>query len=162
MGVKDNLKGMLEVNRRATGVLLDGITDEESLFRGEYNVNHIRWLTGHIVLHAYKRLKVMQYKVVFPDGYEKLFDRGSELMDNTDEFPSIDILRKELDDVHEKTLKYLESLSDDDLEKSIESHVPGQQTTVINAASFLCMHEFYHAGQIATLRRVLGHERTFG
>ncbi len=162
MGINDNLKGMIEMNRRATGMLLEGITEEESIFRGEYNVNHIRWLTGHVVLHAYKRLRALRNDVTIPDNYEKLFGRGSELTDNTSEYPSLDALRKELDDVHDKTLKYLETLSADDLDKEIETLVAGRKSKSIDAASFLCMHEFYHAGQIATLRRTLGHERTFG
>ena len=35
-------------------------------------------------------------------------------------------------------------------------------TSAMNAALFFCTHEFYHAGQITTLRRLLGRERSFG
>jgi uncharacterized damage-inducible protein DinB len=161
MSKKENLETLLQSTRGVVGKLLDGITEEESMLRGKDNVNHIRWQAGHIVYCAYIRLKCLHADIPFPDGYQKMFGGGSIPSDNPGDYPTMEKLREELYDLHDKTLKQLATLNDADLDRTV-SLGENRNPKSIDTALFFCAHEFYHAGQIATLNRVLGRERAFG
>lgn len=161
MSKNENLKTLLQTTRSTVARLIDGITEEESMFRGKDRVNHIRWHVGHIVYCAYIRLKCLHHDIALPTEYKIIFGGGSDVTEDPNDYPTMADLRKELYDLHDKTLKQLESLTETDLDKTI---VLGEnwKSVSIDAALFFCAHEFYHAGQIATLSRILGHDRAFG
>ena len=55
-----------------------------------------------------------------------------------------------------------ELVIDSDLAGILDSAPAFENMNALNTALILCKHEFYHAGQIAVMRRILGRERTFG
>ncbi len=53
-------------------------------------------------------------------------------------------------------------LRDADLDGILDEEPIFENTSALNTVLFFCTHEFYHAGQIAVMRRILGRERSFG
>jgi hypothetical protein len=161
MPKRDNLTYLLQVNLMALKRLLDDVTEEESLERGRDNLPHIRWLTGHLVYSAGMTARQLgaDYE---PDGaYDRLFGRGSEVTDDAGIYPPFSELREELYELHDKAIAAASVATDEELDADLPKEA-GFEATLMNAAQFLCMHTFYHAGQIAQLRRSLGRERSFG
>jgi uncharacterized damage-inducible protein DinB len=161
MGKKENLRFALDSTRSAVGRLIDDITDEESLFRGKDNLQHIRWQTGHIVYGAYLMLRTLGQAAPLPDGWYDLFHRGCTFTEDTSVYPAMAELRGKLSWYNEQITRRLETLADAELDTTLDPE-PIFETSAFNTVSFLNAHAFYHAGQIAVIRRLLGRERSFG
>jgi len=70
-------------------------------------------------------------------------------------------IRGRLREDHERLQKAIRSASPDDLERGNEIR-PGWKQNATDAVHFFAAHEFYHAGQIALIRRTLGRTGAFG
>lgn len=160
MPKSDNLQYLIDTNRAALKRLLDDVSEEESLQRGNDNLLHIRWQTGHLVHSMGSMVRVLGQAYEHPEGYEKLFAAGSEISDDPSIYPNFAALRQQLYDLHDQAHIAAGRLSDPDLDRDLP-RPSGQKMKVMDAAQFLCMHTFYHAGQITVIRRILGRERPF-
>ncbi len=158
---KNNLLKLFVINRQALGKLLEDITEEESLFQPHQSVNHIRWLTGHLAGGAGLILLAMGKPVVFSETSQKLFGGGQDLETDPEAFPSQQEIKASLFNYMEMREKALAEITEADLDKMVEP-VPGWKAPAGEIVSFMTEHEFYHAGQIAMIRRILGRERSFG
>lgn len=161
MTIKDHLMEQYKSNHGAVRRALDDIGDQESLERGGHKINHIRWNAAHLASAAGLMLRIMGGKEEFPENWHTLFARGAEFHEDPSVYPSMDLIRDKLYGTYEKMYSALEKMTVDDLETAKEI-VPEWNTTPAEALLFLCRHEFYHLGQIATLRTILGKERLFG
>jgi uncharacterized damage-inducible protein DinB len=150
---------MVNVNKTVAGRLLDDMTDEESVVMIEKIPNHIRWLTGHMVYSNGFALTQLGSKDSGWRKYEKLFGGGSEIAVDPSTYPSIAELRETLNSFYDRELELLENISDEDLERDVGEE--GKPMPAWKRFSFICMHDFYHAGQIVQIRRALGRERPF-
>lgn len=159
MNVREQLQYMVNVNKMVVGRLLDDMTDEESLVMFDKLSNHIRWLTGHIVYSNGFALTQLGSKDMDWKKYEKLFGGGSEIAGDPSIYPSIDELRETLNSFYDHELELLENISDEDLQRDVGEE--GKPMPAWKRFSFMCMHDFYHAGQIVQIRRALGRERPF-
>jgi uncharacterized damage-inducible protein DinB len=159
MSHRENLLYMLKINQSVIKKLLDDIGEEESMVQGKDDFNHIRWLTGHLYGADGYSLSVLGLKDESYSKYDKLFGGGSAVSADPKAYPSMTELREMLYKSHERLFETISRLSDVDLEKEIgegEKKQPAWQPL-----TFLCMHEFYHAGQIVYIRKMLGRERPF-
>jgi hypothetical protein len=157
----DNLMYLLKTSHGATRKTIDGVSEEESLVSIPGNPNTIRWITGHIVVSAVPQGKVLGVNLTLPEGWERMFDRGAEPSPDTSIYPSMQSLVSTLDQFHAAIQTGAAGLSDDQLDAEKEL-APGWKGSAMNLANFFCIHEFYHAGQIALIRRTLGKTRLFG
>jgi len=160
MSMKEQLKYMVNINKLVAGNILPDITEEESLVRIEKIPNHIRWQVGHMVYSAGFALMKLGDTEDDWERLKSLFAGGNELADDPSVYPSMEQLRGWLGDIHERTLKILDEVDDATLAEEIGEE--GQKRPAWQRYTFLCMHEFYHAGQIVQIRRALGRERPFG
>ncbi len=157
----ENLKDLLNTVHRATRKLLDDITEEEALFQINDNFNHITWLTGHILYSAQLILDILGEKKKLPEEWVSMFRGGHELLADSSKYPSIKDLLDRLDEFYDRIDKAVDGKSDGFLDEKVEI-VPDWIECRLNALQFFCAHEFYHAGQIAMIRKSLGRERSFG
>jgi hypothetical protein len=162
MSAKPNLQFLLSSNQGAMRRLIDDVTDDESLVRGKDDRMHIRWQTGHIVYNAWLILRTLGVKVEMPDGWYDLYKRGCDFAIDGDAYPSMDALRKQLYAYYDQINAHLAKLDDAELEKVLDPESVFKDVNALNTALFFCTHEFYHAGQIASLRRILGRDQPFG
>ena len=160
MAYREQLLYMLKTNRGVARKVLEDITEEESLARTSENLNHIRWLTGHLVYSNSYALSLLGDDSEDYKGVEKLFGAGSKVTDDSSAYPSMTSLRERLYSIHEKSIEALEKIEDTDLEREVgEGKHKGP---VWQKMTFFCMHEFYHAGQVVNVRNTIGRERPFG
>lgn len=161
MSIKEQLKYMVNINKLVAENILPDITDEESLVRIDKISNHIRWLMGHIVYSAGLSLtKLGDTRDDWEGRFKSLFAGGTEPAEDPSVYPSMDELRSWLSDIHQRTLKALDEVDEAALAEEIG--VEGQNRPAWQRYTFLCMHEFYHAGQIVQIRRALGRQQPFG
>ena len=158
---KENLRYLFKSNHGAVRILLDDITEEESMVRGKDNISHIRWQTGHLLYSAALTLKMLHDTTDIPESWYTLFGRGSDISDSADDYPSMKELRDKLYILYDRMEKRLNTITDEEFDKQVII-APGFEPTSLNGTLFFCTHEFYHAGQIAILRKMLGRERSFG
>ncbi|HUU46818.1 MAG TPA: DinB family protein [Acidobacteriota bacterium] len=159
---KSNLQFLVDANQTAVRRLIDDVTEDESLVRGQDNLLHIRWNVGHIVYNAFLVLRTLGIDAPLPGGWHELFRRGCDFSEDADAYPSMAELREKLCAYYDQINARLAVLTDTDLDGIQDSEPVFEDTSALNTSLFFCTHEFYHAGQIAVMRRILGRERTFG
>jgi len=160
MDIRDHLLYMVKTNQAVLKRLLDDVTPEDSMVRGEEQLNHICWLTGHLLNTNGYALSLTGATIEDYPEWGKIFDGGSEISDDQSVYPPWADLRERLFRIYEQMTSAYSRLSDDDLGKMVgddQSKAPLWQRL-----SFLCMHDFYHAGQIVYMRKILGRKRPFG
>ncbi len=157
----ENLTYMYRLDGRALKALVEDVTEEESLVQGKDGLNHIRWLTGHLVFESNFVLTMLGCPPVeLPESYQKLFDAGSELRADPSVYPSMAQLRTQLYEVSERVAEAVSKASDTALDEKLPKEI-GFDAVRGQAVTFMAMHTFYHCGQIAVMRRVLGRQRAF-
>jgi len=161
MDIKDYLNYMFESNHGPALKTIADVSEEESLERGRDKTNHIRWIAGHLLGSAGLTLKILKGKPSYPDEWNKLFIRAAVFSEDTSVYPSLEDLRENLKKTYENMSAALKECDIDYLETETDIF-PQWTITPAKAIMFLMRHEFYHMGQIATLRRILGRERLFG
>jgi uncharacterized damage-inducible protein DinB len=161
MNIKQALGFMLKQNEGALKKLWDEINDEESLERGKDNLNHIRWIAGHIANANGYMVNVAGGSPDIPHGWDELFRGGKEMEEDPSKYPSMKEIRNNFEANRKELYRALEEIPEVELETAKELapdwNIPPQE-----ALLFLCNHEFYHAGQISMMRNVIGKERAFG
>lgn len=161
MNKKENLKNLLKSNQEAVKKLLDDVTEEESMNRFNQPINHIRWQTGHILFYADMVAILLGNKSEISEKWSKLFRGGDELNDNASVYPAMTEIRNKLYATYDRMNKALNDIEPDVLDEEKELY-PGWTGNPMEGILMLCTHEFYHAGQITMLRKMLGRERPFG
>ncbi|HEQ99855.1 MAG TPA: DinB family protein [candidate division Zixibacteria bacterium] len=161
MDIKQALGFMLKQNQGALKKLWDEITDEESLKRGEDNLNHIRWIAGHITNSNGYMVKAAGGTPDIPPGWDELFRGGKEMEEDHSKYPSMNEISDNFDINRDELYRALEEIPVAKLETAKEL-APDWKIPPQEALLFLCSHEFYHAGQISMMRNIVGKQRAFG
>jgi uncharacterized damage-inducible protein DinB len=159
MADRNQIVYMLKMNTDTIKPLIDDINEEESMERGNHQLSHIRWLTGHLVCTYNTIQSLMGEEKTENDELKKLFDFGVEISDDPALYPSMSDLRKELFEVQKVVVEAVQNAPEAVFDKEMEWF--GSQIPVGHMLSFLCMHNFYHCGQITIIRKILGRPRPF-
>ena len=155
MSLKEDVKKSLENNTGSLKMFLKDINEEESLARPDQNINHIRWIVGHIVVHAEMMLKILKGNMEMPEGWDNMFAYKSQLLDDTSQYPSMKELLDKYDDIYNSMYARLENMSDEELKQEF-GEFWGKKEIRSNGIQWLGKHEYYHMGQITLIRKMLG------
>jgi hypothetical protein len=145
----------------ATRKLLNDITDDEALVTIGESPNHICWQTGHIITTTAHRIGCQGAKADIPKEWVRLFARGAENKGDRAAFPVYSELRTMLFSLYAQADASLAACTEEYLNSEIEM-IPGWKDLAAHYITFLLTHDFYHAGQVAIIRRHLGRSGTFG
>jgi hypothetical protein len=145
-----------------TGLLrssLDGLAGDDLWRRPTPHNNPLLWVFGHIVATRATMLGLLGDP--FDTGWGDLFTRGAALQEPS-RYPS----REAIDSVHRQVVDRLKakfaSMTDADLAApATVKQLPGAKT-VADQLAFLAFHESYHVGQLAYIRKSLGHSAVAG
>jgi uncharacterized damage-inducible protein DinB len=97
----------------------------------------------------------------FDAGWGDLFDRGAGLHDPA-RYPTRETLQGVAREVNVRLYAKLAALTDDELARpAMRSPVPSVKTTT-DLIAFLVMHDTYHVGQLAYVRKAIGHAGVAG
>jgi DinB superfamily len=138
---------------------LDGIDREHLLQRPHDGSNPLIWIAGHATTSRGSLTKMLGESVENP--WSELFKRGATI-DSSVSYPEIQEIVSLWEDATEKLMTRLKALTDEELAQPATFPVPAGDKTQRGAIVFLNYHETYHIGQMAYLRKWLGHSQLVG
>jgi uncharacterized damage-inducible protein DinB len=135
---------------------LDGLTDEELWYSPTESTNPTIWIAGHIVDTRAVVLKLLGEE--FPRPWKELFTLGSVVGDKA-QYPSVGEIQTAMRDVSERLKAALSAIADAFMAQPQSGLGLPNSVTRADEIAFLAQHEAYHVGQMAYLRKALGHGR---
>lgn len=132
---------------------LDGLSEEELWRAPTTRNNAMLWVAGHVVQTRAMMLGILGEPV--DTGWGNLFDRGAALVE-AGHYPKKDEIERVMRDVSPRLRATLTSLTEDALNRAATLHVPGTRT-VADELAFFALHDSYHVGQLAYIRKSLGY-----
>lgn len=138
---------------------LDGLTDAELWQRPTPHNNPLLWVFGHIVATRATMLGLLGEPL--DTGWGELFTRGATLHESS-RYPSRDDIERVHRNVVDRLKAKFASLTEADLAgPATGKPLPGAKT-VADQLAFLAFHESYHVGQLAYIRKSIGHSAVAG
>ena len=132
---------------------LEGLTQEE-LWRAPTDRNNgLLWVTGHLVQTRAMILRLLGEPV--ETGWGDLFERGAKVS-NAKRYPERDEIERVMRDVASRIQTKLASLEDEYLAGPATMELPNA-TTMADQLAFFALHDSYHVGQMAYIRKSLGY-----
>jgi hypothetical protein len=151
----------IDFARRYTLERLDTVPLSEWFAIPPGGVSHIAWQVGHLAMAEYRlcigrlRPRTTADEELIPDVFLKTFGRESQPNAVTGYTP--EEVRSVFTRVHAQVMTELSSYPDADLDSA--PLVPHPLfSTRIAGLRYAPLHEMIHCGQIAMLRRMLGHK----
>jgi hypothetical protein len=138
---------------------LEGISSDEWCTCPGEGSNPLTWVAGHIVWARSRALSFLG--ITWSRPWLPLFTRGAKAGD-TAEYPSPDEVVLAWQEVKTALDAALEDASPETLSAPCPPGPPSFDGTVGGLLSFFALHESYHVGQAAYLRRWLGHGQIAG
>ena len=137
---------------------IEGLSEDDLWHRPSPDNNPMFWLLGHIVHTRGSVLRLLGDS--FRTGWGDVFQRGSTVRKPSD-YPSLDqieIFRKE---TASRLASRLASVTDEQLAAEATYKLPGC-SVLADQIGFLALHESYHVGQLAYIRKMLGRSGIVG
>ena len=163
MNTLELLRTQIESPKEMTASLLADMRDAPLTFPTPNGGNHPTWIAGHL---AYAEANLIQHMLEGKENplldWKSLFGAGTEPTDDASAYPPLSDLLAKWDDVRTYTLKFIDSLTEADLDKSSLNPPPGREAffgTFGKVLSMVALHPLMHRGQVADARRAAGRER---
>ncbi|MFZ0964082.1 MAG: DinB family protein [Terriglobia bacterium] len=153
-----NIAGIFKTNTGLFKKTIQGIPPDRLLARPGDDSNHLLWIAGHVVVHRAKVLKLLGQEWSAP--WEGLFARGAKLA-APGEYPGIAELTQVWDDVSARLASSLAGASPEALAEPVSKGIT-LDGKISGQIAFLSLHEAYHVGQMAYLRKWLGFGQAVG
>ena len=147
------------VNDSLAARSFEKVTDEEIWHRPTDKSNPMLWIFGHMVNTRAAMLKMLGEP--FDTGWGDLFDRGAGLHDPA-RYPAREAVQNVARDVNSRLYAKLASLTDGELASPATRSFTPAVKTVTDQIAFLVMHDTYHVGQLAYVRKAIGHTGVVG
>lgn len=163
MSAVELLRSQIAMTKEMTAGLLANMQDAPLTFPTPNGGNHPTWIAGHL---AYAEANLIQHMLEGRDNplldWKGMFGAGTEPTDNADDYPPLGELLAKWDEVREYTMKFIDSLTDADLDKPALNFPAGREAffgTFGKVLTMVAMHPLMHRGQAADARRAAGRER---
>jgi uncharacterized damage-inducible protein DinB len=137
---------------------LEGLTHSELWHAPTDRNNPMLWVAGHVVQTRAVVLRLLGEPV--ETGWGDLFDRGATIGD-ADRYPSGDEIERVMREVSPRLHAKLASLDDESLARPASMALP-RAKTLADELAFFALHDTYHVGQMAYIRKGLGHPALVG
>jgi len=138
---------------------IEGLTEDDLWHRPTEQSNPMFWLLGHIVHTRGAVLRILGED--FRTGWGEIFQRGATLQDRS-AYPALAEIERVRMDAAARLASRLASVTDEFLSRVATGHkLPGCKI-VADQVAFLGLHEAYHVGQLAYVRKMLGHTSIVG
>ena len=160
MKAVDFIRATLDRSARAVLPLIEDMKDDPFVFPTPKGGNHPLWILGHL---AWTEGQVIQQAMLGRPNpvahWQPLFGLGSEASAEAARYPTYEEVHKAFHNLRVETLKVLNTLSDDDLDRRSQGCPPvwtaflGTYADCFRTIIFNTMH---HRGQLADARRAAG------
>lgn len=146
--------------RKWTNDLITDVEEAKWFDMPAGGIGHVAWQLGHLaasqVALVHMRCFGKKFTDVAPDSFRKTFGRGSEPVADRTKYPPLGEIRSEFDRIQADVLKLVSGLPDAALDEPAGAEPHPMFTTRCGAVGMVALHETFHAGQIAVLRRLFG------
>ncbi|GAB4159214.1 MAG: DinB family protein [Planctomycetaceae bacterium] len=163
MNAHEAIKASMHVPDMIVNSYLGDLTDEELFVRPTEGINHIAWQLGHLITSENGLIEQVcpGSMPALPEGFKEQHSKETATIDDPSAFRKKDEYLKLFAEQRAGTLKALDSLSEEDLDKPSPENLQMLGSTV--GAIFLMqpVHWTMHAGQWAVIRRKLGRPPLF-
>ena len=140
-------------NQGLTAKALDGLTFQQLTSRLTENNTPMLWIAAHIVQSRVFALKLMGED--FDTQWGKLFARGAAVPEPS-LYPPVSDIADRMAEVSALLYSRLSSLSPEQLALPAPGVTLPNSDTLLEQIGFLGLHESYHVGQLAYIRKSLG------
>lgn len=149
---------IFKINNNMVDRTLDGLSDQE-LWQRTTGGNPIAWILGHIT--ETRGALLTQLGTPWKPGWEKQFARGS-MLGEASAYPSPVAIADAWKETRKLMRDAFAGLTDEQLLQRPPGPTIAGAETVSDLITFLAFHESYHIGQMAYVRRALGHSGIAG
>ncbi|MHC5110598.1 MAG: DinB family protein [Planctomycetota bacterium] len=155
------LAEQIDGTRQWTRKLVADLSGDDWTFAPATGLPHALWLCGHMAVAQHLLIHVRCLSSgILDDAFIAHFPIGGPVKSFDDhDYPPVDRVISVMDDVHQKTLPAIRAMGDGILAEpafgpdgSTHPHYHDKR----GAVAHCCRHEAFHAGQLATIRRLLG------
>lgn len=136
-----------------------GLTEDDLWHRPTDQSNPMFWLLGHVVHTRGAALRILGDD--FRTGWGDKFQRGAALQDRN-AYPSFSEIERFRGETRERLASRLATVTDEQLAREASGHALPNCRIVADQIAFLGLHEAYHVGQLAYVRKMLGHTSIVG
>lgn len=136
-----------------------GLSEDDLWHRPTSQCNPIFWLLGHVVHTRGAALRMLGDD--FRTGWGDKFQRGSSIQDRTF-YPSFSEVERFRVETKDRLATRLATVTDEHLSREATGHALPNCRIVADQIAFLGLHEAYHVGQMAYVRKMLGREGIVG
>jgi uncharacterized damage-inducible protein DinB len=150
---------IFKLNNEMVTRSLAGLTDEECWKQPGEGGNPIIWLVGHMTIARAGLLKKLG--AGYDHGLGSLFDRGA-VRGDTSLYPARQIIEAAWNGTRARMRDSFAGLTEEALSAAPPGRALPGVTDNASLIAFSAFHESYHVGQIAYLRRMMGHEGVAG
>lgn len=133
---------------------LENVTEEQAMIEPEPSGNPVNRVLGHIVVVRRSLFKTLALPLPLTVEWAKFYNAAWNEVDKSKALSFAELKRLELE-TFEQLKAGVENFAgnwEDDYPESTE----GQPLTIGQRVQFFMLHECYHAGQLGTLRRLVG------
>jgi uncharacterized damage-inducible protein DinB len=163
MNLADRLLRQLEMIRDTSEKMLAAFqTPEDWTHQVVPGTNHALWFAGHMAMtdnYFISQIDPKQAKTF--EGWDKLFEMGSQPTDNPDDYPPVAEVVDAMRDRREVLLDLLRGRSDAELAAPLAEGAPEFLPDLGSVFEMTTWHETLHVGQVSVVRRGLGHRPLF-
>ncbi len=141
--------------------LIADLEGDEWGFQPAAGMGHALWLCGHLTTSQDTLIHTRCLdQPILDEAFRAHFPIGQPVKSLPEhDYPPVEVVLAKMADVQAKTLEAVRSMSDELLAKpalGAGGKAHPHYDDVRGAVSHCCRHEAFHAGQIATIRRLLG------
>jgi hypothetical protein len=159
MHLKDHLIDRLQIARKWTTNLLTDIEPQRWFNMPGGGTGHVAWQVGHLaasqIVLIHNRCFGKPLDACMHEAERLVFGRGSTPVGDPSKYPPIAAIRATFDRIQNEAIEMIRTLTDADLDAPAGDAHPlfANKAGAIGTAA---LHETFHAGQIAMIRRVFG------
>ncbi len=141
--------------------MIDTFDDDEWFVIPDGGVTHLAWQVGHLAMAEYGltllriRGKEPSDREFITNDFLRCFQKGTTPQPDPAAYPEPHEIRRVFDAVDQQAQSELPNYSVDQLSESLPQPTFGYGNK-FGSLLFCAAHEMMHAGQIGTLRRMLG------
>jgi len=146
--------GGFQMNERMFEKSFEGLSAEEWSCCPSKSPNGLIWVAGHIVWSRSRVLFFLGTEWTKP--WLKQFERGSKPAD-AEGYPTPEEIVGAWNEVKAALHGAMENISEEALSAPGPERIPSFDGKLSGLVSFFAWHESYHVGQMAYIRRCLGH-----
>lgn len=160
MSTLDLLIERLQTARKWTCNLLADIEEARWFDPPAPGAGHVAWQVGHLAASQVVLVHVRCFDRVYTDHLSATlrdaFGRGSKPVADRSAYPPISDIRAIFDRIHREAIDLVSGMSAAELDSATTGDPHPMFSTKGQAIGMAAMHESFHAGQIALIRRLAG------